>query len=130
MRTTCVACGAEFTATKPARFCSDRCRKRVARGTVVPLDRRRPRPPQESPGRLQEATRAHLEAAGVESTPFGVAAVLLAADLESPETPAAVKATVSKAFRETLAAATTGARRGSSVDELRDELARRRARQH
>ena len=70
MQRACQACGKAFTAARTtAKFCSDACRQRVHRGTVVPLADRTPRPAPLAPGRLQEATRTALEAAGLESTP-------------------------------------------------------------
>lgn len=128
MQRACQACGKAFTAARTtAKFCSDACRQRVHRGTVVPLADRTPRPAPLAPGRLQEATRTALEAAGVESTPLGHGALILAAEIENPEVPPAAKATLMREFRATLTEATAGAHRGTSVDVLRDELARRRA---
>lgn len=131
MQRACQACGKAFTAARTtAKFCSDACRQRVHRGTVVPLADRTPRPAPLAPGRLQEATGAALEAAGVESTPLGFGALLLAESIESPDTPPAAKASLMREFRATLTEATAGARRGTSVDDLKDELARRRAARH
>ena len=128
MQRACQACGKTFTAARAtARFCSDACRQRAHRGTVVPMADRTPRPAPLAPGRLQESTRTALAALGLESTPLGFGALLLAESIESPDTPPAAKASLMREFRATLTEATAGARRGTSVDELRDELARRRA---
>jgi hypothetical protein len=132
---TCVSCGSSFDAKNArAKYCSERCRKRVQRGGKV-LELRaddgpaRPSPPDgERLGPVATATHAALTEAERLATPLGAAALALAARLDQPgtDTGSAVAA-LARQLEATLESATRGAGSASAPDQLRDELAARRA---
>lgn len=128
---TCESCGTTFSATSPrARFCSDRCRKRVARSRG---SRRLTAVPPVAPavdGALVLAVRKQLGDAGRLDSWEAAAALDMARRIE-----AAIGAPLSQAsaahreLRASVAAAVKGAtRRKSKLQKHRDELADRRAR--
>jgi len=125
MMTTCVVCGAEFEAVRAARFCSDRCRKRAARGR--PLDAAPAAPVAFLEGAVTAATRDALAAAGRTLTPMGQAALVLARRLDTPglDTGSAL-ASITRQLGATLAEALKGARGDTAPGRLADELAARR----
>ena len=126
MQRTCQACGQTFDANPRAKFCSASCRGKAHRGTVVTLRPDAPTTPAPaSTGSLSDATSTQLADAGRADTPVGVAALLLARQLDDPTTPPAARAGLTREFRSTLAEALKGATAGSAVDDLR---ARRDAR--
>ena len=136
---TCVSCGSSFDAKNArAKYCSERCRKRVQRGGKVlglPAGGRaddglaRPSPSEgERLGPVAAATHAALTEADRVGTPLGAAALALAARLDQPgtDTGSAVAA-LARQLEATLESATRGAGSASAPDQLRDELAARRA---
>lgn len=127
MDRTCTACGKTFTAKRStAKYCSSSCRANVSTGKVVPLNPGAPIASHPaSTGSLSDATSTQLADAGRADTPVGVAALLLARQLDDPTTPPAARAGLTREFRSTLAEALKGATAGSAVDDLR---ARRDAR--
>lgn len=130
---TCVSCGSSFDAKNArAKYCSERCRKRVQRGgKVLELPaggRAGDEPVSESLGPVATATRAALADAERVDTPLGAAALALASRLDQPgtDTGSAVAA-LARQLELTLESATRGAGSASAPDQLRDELAARRA---
>ena len=126
MQRTCQACGKAFDANPRAKFCSSSCRSKAHRGTVVPLNAEPKSAPLVASG-LVESTRAALAGAGRESTPLGMAALELAMTIASSDTPPSAKAQLTREFRATLSEALAGAGKASSPQQLRDEVAARRA---
>lgn len=126
MEVTC-ACGTTFTARHPrARFCSDRCRKRKQRvGEVVELPTS-PAPSEVGP--VEAVTQRDLDAAGRLDSTLGQMCLALARRIDRPgmDTGSAV-ASVAGRLDDLMAKATRGAG-GSATQQLRDELAQRRAR--
>ena len=134
MTRTCQACGKSFEARSPrAKFCGASCRGKAHRGTVVLINApsaspAAPAAPAGASG-LVESTRAALVAAGRDSDPLGWGALELAETIMSAETPPAAKATLMREFRATMTEALRGAAKSSGPQQLRDELAARRAAQ-
>lgn len=131
MDVSCVVCGETFTARdRRARYCSDRCRKRKARGAeVVPLPAAETDKPGEPPrGPCYEATLRTLTDADRHDTPLGVAALVLAQRIDNPgmDTGSALASVVGR-LEVTLAAAMKGAGAATAPGQLKDELAARRA---
>lgn len=125
----CAACGKDFEAKRStAKYCGSSCRARVATGSVVPVAKVVPAASVAASG-LVESTRAALVAAGRESDPLGWGALELAETIMSAETPPAAKATLMREFRATMTEALRGAAKSSGPQQLRDELAARRAAQ-
>jgi hypothetical protein len=127
MDVTCV-CGTVFQARNPrAKFCSDRCRKRRQRGgDVITLpDPATDQPPQ---GSVATATERELTEAGRLETALGQACMAMANRLDRPgvDTGSALAAVASR-LESLLASATKGAGKPTSPQQLRDELAERRA---
>lgn len=126
MVVTCT-CGAEFQAKDPrARYCSDRCRKRVQRSGATVIDLPTP-PAPTAPLGVESSTLAALDAAGRTDTPMGQAALVLARRLDAPglDMGSAVAA-VTRQLSLTLTEALRGAGRASGPQVLSDELAARR----
>lgn len=124
MNVTCT-CGKVFEArSAKARYCSDRCRKRLPRADVVEL------------GRLAEpeidgvyaATLNELSTADRANTALGQTCLQLARRLDSPngDTGSAM-ASVAARLDDLLAKATKGAGKATRPGQLQDELAERRA---
>ena len=126
MQRTCQACGKAFDANPRAKFCSSSCRSKAHRGTVVPLSAT-PAPARPAGSGLLESTRGALAEAGRESSPLGMAALELAMTIASSDTPPSAKAQLTREFRATLSEALAGAGKASSPQQLRDEVAARRA---
>ena len=125
MDVTC-GCGTTFTAKdRRARYCSDRCRKRGQRGTVVEL----PAETDTSRGAVEEQTYRELEQAGQLDTARGQMCLVLARRLDRPgvDTGSAVS-TVAARLDDLMAKATRGTGAATAPQQLRDELAARRAR--
>ena len=133
MTRTCQACGKTFEARSPrAKFCGASCRGKAHRGTVVLLGASAPpvaRVASAEASGLVESTRAALVAAGRDSDPLGWGALALAEAIASAETPPAAKATLMREFRATMTEVLRGAAKASGPQQLRDELAARRAAQ-
>ena len=134
MDVTC-PCGTTFTAKSPrAKYCSDRCRKRRARGKpaeVVALPTKAPEQPDTTPqrGPVEAAAVKELTEAEKLDTTLGQTIVTLARRLDHPalDTGSAV-ATVAARLDELLAKATRGVKGAASAPQsLQDELAERRA---
>lgn len=129
---TCVSCGSTFNAKNArAKYCSERCRKRVQRGGKVlelPVGGRASDEPVGERGPVAAATHAALTEAERLDTPLGAAALALASRLDQPgtDTGSAVAA-LARQLEITLESATRGAGSASAPDRLRDELAARRA---
>lgn len=123
MTRTCAQCGKPFEAqTSRARFCSSTCRAHKAKGQ--PPREQRPERPTSSDAGQESSVRAALEAAGRESSPLGIAVMILARrlDASAQETPQAVAALV-RELRVTLVEALDGA--GQAADTV-DEVGARR----
>lgn len=130
MDVTC-SCGTTFSARHPrAKYCSDRCRKRGQRGgKVVKL------PTEESPaastrrGPVEETTRRELKEAGRLDTSLGQMCLALARRLDHPgvDTGSAM-ASVAARLDDLKTKATKGTGSATAPQQLRDELAMRRAR--
>lgn len=118
--TRCDGCGKTFEAKRSARFCSDTCRKRLARSRTAVVEK--------TGSTLVDVTAAELERVGRLDTPHGQIALSLARRLEgSLADTGSSFAAIAKELRAALDAATAGGEVvGDHVDELR---ARREARQ-
>jgi hypothetical protein len=131
MDVTC-SCGTTFQAKSPrARYCSDRCRKRRQRGgaDVVEL-KTEPAANEERPlGPVAAATSRELTEAGRLDSALGQACMAMAHRLDRPgvDTGSAL-ASVAARLESLLTAATKGVAKATSPQQLRDELAERRAR--
>jgi len=127
MDVTCT-CGTTFQAKNPrARYCSDRCRKRRQRGgLVVEL----PAAPvvEHELGAVAAATQRELEQAGRFDSALGQACMAMARRLDLPgvDTGSALAAVAAR-LEGLLTSATRGAGKATSPQQLRDELADRRA---
>ena len=123
----CDSCGTTYEPKRSnSRYCSGRCRTRASRSgrngaRVVPLA---PVVAEVPVGSVVDATRAELEAAGRAESPMGMAALALAARIDSQQDTGSGLAAAVRALGETLAAALKGAEAASTLDELK---ARRRA---
>jgi len=122
----CPGCSRSYVAKSPKSVtCSDRCRKRMSRGTPV---RDRPVPisgdvtPVESG--IVTATRAELEAAGRLDTAIGQAALALAEIMGTQGETASGRTAAAREWRATMAEALRAA--VPLVADPVDELARRR----
>lgn len=118
----CEACGKPITGRATKRFCGTTCRTRVSKGTVVRLSQDALA---EHEGKLTAAVRAELAEVGRVGSALGVAALVLAARIDSGQEPGSAVSGLSRELRATLAEATRGTVR-SSVAQMRDELAARR----
>jgi hypothetical protein len=119
-------CGEVFQArSAKARYCSDRCRKRKGKADVIALELT-DAPPPEVVG-VEAATIAELTNAGRIDTALGQTCLTLARRLDRPglDTGSAL-ASVAARLDDLLAKATRGAK-ASSSQQLKDELAERRA---
>lgn len=128
MDVTCT-CGVTFQAKSPrAKYCSDRCRKRRQRGGQVVALNVEPVSDVPAKGGVEVATIRELELAERLDSALGQACVTLARRLDSPgvDTGSAVAAVAGR-LESMLAAATKGAAKSTSPQQLRDELAARRA---
>jgi hypothetical protein len=130
----CDSCGVEYEAVRrTSRYCSPLCRTRAHRGHVA-RSAKAPRAlkvaadapdgvsePVEGPyGRLAAATRAELAAVGRETTPAGVAALLLAERIDSGQGTESGMASLSKEWRATMGVALADAHKAESqLDKLR-----------
>ena len=129
MRRACEACGTAFDAQRAsARFCSDRCRKRVARsGAPRPQLRvvTEPEPRQRPDGSLLGAVLIALEEAQVLDTPGGRLAVSIATRLDDPNSTdsGSAVAALSRELRAVMAEATARSEKSSSpLDRIREGL--------
>lgn len=121
----CEACQAPFEAKRPTRkTCSERCRKRIQRGSasITALEPGTV----DHDGLLASATRRRLESAGRLESELGVAALLLAARLDSlvaSDTGGGLAALM-KEFRATLAEAVRDAEADhDALDDIREAAA-------
>lgn len=123
----CDVCSVTYEAKrKTSRYCSTRCRTRASRSgrngaRVVPLA---PVVPAVPVGSVADATRSELEAVGRAESPLGLAALALAARIDSQQDTGSGLAAAVRALGETLSAALKGSESASTLDELK---ARRRA---
>lgn len=123
MTRTCAQCGKPFEArSSRAQFCSSTCRAHKAKGQ--PSRAPQPDAPEQPPAGQESSVRAVLEAAGRESSPLGIACLVLARRIDgsAQETPQALAALV-RELRATLAEALDGA--GQAADTV-DEVGARR----
>lgn len=139
MERCCDACDQTYLAKRAtSRYCSERCRKRALRaraaGPVVDLGApkkrksrdRKPRLDQPTELAVAAATRTHLTGAGRMETPLGQAALVLAGRIDACRDTGSALASLTKEWRQTMAAATAGVKQADNpLDELR---ARREAR--
>jgi hypothetical protein len=120
----CEACGKPMTVQRATkRFCSSTCRVRNSQGSVVPFVP--PAEPVQRDGSLVGAVRAELKEVGRAESALGVAALVLAARIDSGQEPGSAVSGLNRELRATLAEATRGTVK-SSVASMRDELAARR----
>lgn len=129
MDVTCHSCGTSFQAKRAnAKYCSERCKKRGQRGAeVVELPpQSAPQPP--APGAVATATARELTEAGRLDSALGQACMAMARRLDNPgvDTGSAL-ASVAARLESLLASATKGAGKPTAPQQLRDELAERRA---
>ena len=129
----CDACGTTYTAKRAAsKFCSARCRTRASRGQqvgeLVALPATPAAPEPETAGAVERATTVALVEADRIDSPLGQVALALARRIDQPgiDTGSAVAA-LARQLEATLTAATRGAVAATSPQQLRDELAQRRA---
>lgn len=128
MQRTCEACSAPYEASRPtARFCSERCKKRVQRGQVPFAVA----PPTARASGTESGTaarvRAELDAAGRLETYLGAAALALAERIDESTAVMGFAALV-KELRSTMDAAMAGVQQAADpVDELRSRRDRKYA---
>lgn len=132
MKRNCDSCGVEYEAKRAnSRFHSDTCRKRAQRGgKVIDLPPATPTPADKRPtGPIEAATHRELEEAGRLDTSLGQTCLALARRLDFPgvDTGSAL-ASVAARLDDLRTKATRGAGSVSAPQQLRDELALRRAR--
>ena len=127
-------CGKRFTAARAnARYCSDKCRKRTKRSGAdvveMPTPDPTPDPAGGSAGPIETSAVRELTEAQRLDTSLGWTVVALARRLDRGhmETGSAYAA-LSKEFEAKRAAALRGAQAATAPQQLRDELAARRAR--
>lgn len=130
MDVTC-SCGTTFQAKNPrARYCSDRCRKRRQRGGADVVELKPDAPVnEESPlGTVASATARELTEVNRLDSALGQACMAMARRLDHPgvDTGSAL-ASVAARLESLLASATKGVAKATSPQQLRDELAERRA---
>lgn len=129
MKVTCT-CGTEFEArSAKARYCSDRCRKRKNKGAeIVELAASKAALGESDSGPVESATARELADSDRLETALGQACLTLARRLDNPglDTGSAMSAVAGR-LEAMLAAATRGAAKATSPQQLRDELAARRA---
>ena len=126
MDVTC-PCGKTFEArSSKARYCSDRCRKRKVKAEVIEL--LTSSVGDDSAGSVATATARELTEAGRLDTALGQACMALARRLDMPgvDTGSALAAVAAR-LESMLATATKGAGKPTAPQQLRDELADRRA---
>jgi hypothetical protein len=130
MDVTC-SCGTTFEAKNPrARYCSDRCRKRTQRGgagVVVELTQATAGDAP-TPGPVASATERELSEVNRLDTALGQACMAMAHRLDRPgvDTGSALAAVAAR-LESLMASATKGVAKATSPQQLRDELAERRA---
>lgn len=126
MDVTCANCGNSFPArSAKARYCSDRCRK--LKGKAEAVIELRPVGPVE-PGPVATATERELRAVDRFETALGQACMTLANRLDHPglDTGSAVAAVAAR-LETMLLSATKGTAKPTAPQQLRDQLAERRA---
>ena len=124
----CEGCQTPFVGRSSARFCSERCRKRAARrGTAALPTAASPDMISDSSGPVTAATLRELAAAGKDQTSRGLATLALARRLDSGLDSGAAVAALVREHGESMARALSEPGARDIVDELRDELAARRA---
>ena len=125
MTRTCAQCGKDFEArSSRAKFCSSTCRARKSEGAAPRDAEPSEAAPQPTTGAQESSVHAALLEAARESSPLGIAALILARrlDASASETPQAVAALV-RELRATLVEALDGA--GQAADTV-DEVGARR----
>lgn len=126
MDVTC-SCGTVFHArSAKARYCSDRCRKRKGKAEVIALSSSSLTP--DELGAVAKATARELTEAGRLDSALGQACMAMARRLDRPgvDTGSALAAVAAR-LESLLATATKGAGKPTAPQQLRDELADRRA---
>lgn len=125
----CDSCRDSYDAKRPSsRFCSERCRKRAQRGHVAP-----PAAPvlilavEDGQAGLRAATLADLSAVGRQETSAGVAALVLAARIDSGQDTGSGIASLARQWQALMVHALDGAKSSSRPDELRAKRAARRS---
>ena len=124
MTRNCEACGSSFDAKrKAARFCSDACRKRVARGQVIAMPAKTNDP---ADCRVHAATLAELVECEQSESMLGQTALALAMRIDVGNETGAATAALARELRTTMEEAKAAGRRPASpVISLRDEALRR-----
>lgn len=125
MKRPCDVCKTEYEAKRPtSKYCSATCRTRASRGatSVVPIT-----PPPIGP--VEVATLAELTEMGRNESALGQAALTLARRVDrGAEAPSGLSSLV-KQLEATLESVARAAKQAapSPIDQMKDELARRRA---
>lgn len=125
MTRSCTQCGRPFEAqSSRAKFCSSTCRARKSEGVTPRATKPAQTAPEPAMGAQESSVRSALAEAARESSPLGIAALILARrlDASASETPQAVAALV-RELRATLVEALDGA--GQAADTV-DEVGARR----
>ena len=121
----CEGCQTPFEARSSARFCSERCRKRAARQrAALPIPDSIPDNPDTS-GPVYAATMRDLEAARRVGSLAGAYCLAMAARIDRKADTGSALAALVRQLQESMAQLAQHI--PDIVDELRDELAQRRA---
>lgn len=124
---TCAGCGESFEASnRKARWCSDRCRKAVARKVAAHVDTEATDSPtfdEAPPSGLVAAVKSELERANVADTFAGQLAISLAKRLADPDETGA--SSLSKELRTVMSSALAGVT-PPAAQEDDDEVAKAR----
>jgi hypothetical protein len=131
MQRACDACGEQYEAKRAdiSKFCTANCRQAYANGRRADHVIARPAPKPVAIPVLEAATRAELVEAGRVDSALGAAVLILAARIDAGNDTGAGLASLTRQWRDTLAAATAHAADvASPLDRMRDELAARRQR--
>lgn len=134
----CDSCGVTYEAKRPnSRFCSANCRKRASRGAPTPTSVTQgdgelvalPVSARESEqGPVESALLTELKTAERDGTTLGQAALSLARRVDVGRDTGAGLASLVKQLEATIKAATADVKSAASaLDQMRDQLAERRA---
>ena len=126
MRKTCAQCGKSFEAQRStAKYCSSSCRANASTGVAPVAQLKSPVVPVS--GSLSASVRERVELAELASTPDGLAAILLAEQLEQSVDGSKTAALYGK-FAVAMDRLDALAPRQGAMDELRLRRDRKRAR--
>lgn len=119
MTRTCAGCSSSFEGRSDAKWCSEKCRKKAARGRVITLGGN-PASPDAFTGRVHAQAVKDLTEAGRLDTVLGQACLVLAARIDQNADTGTALAGAIKQLEASMASALKGAAVAASpLDELR-----------